>query len=1436
MNKKLIVLILMGVLILPLVQAGFIKELVGLEYEDKISSDKLIASKNSLGKIQAEYKSIGVTKADARFNITANQNGYYEIKINMDKGTYEAINEYELKTKKLVCETHTKIIDNYKEKKEKYYNQTTGKKEERIIRENNPTTEEVTKCEYKLVPTASLLRETEEGAELVYIDYFYKDETREYYFDLNVEFRKKGEWFIEYSPLEDKSKKLKLDPVFDTTGWKNRDDYNFTTLDSEIYRNSTLCVSDFDSTKLTQPDYDDIRAVWNDSGTLYELPTTLKNAGSTNATVCFPSYTNGNPIVNQNYSIYWGHETIDAPTKWNNTRTFNVQFDNPGDTATAVLNFEGYTSLDAKYIQLEDNSSMSRTFNTTVNMTFVPNTLSGYMGNAMQTLSNPSSYSNAMWVDNQDRELGWQGGSDWVVRVCANITRGPTGGNEVIFMYPSGTTSIGGFTFYDANNPKGNITRYGSDGSAYYSFYNLTLGKWGCFQIDTTSSNNKVSFYNGTELYPVEFNDDQTVLPITDTITMLGGWAANPNADKAFVGQIDNLMFINGSTDLLPPIFYNNYPTFENSTEGITQAPQVYNVFPPNQTLTRDRANTFYYNVTGDGDIVNCTLFLNSTYIVSNQTEVVKEANNTIQITLPHYILDYDTYNWYVQCEDDGGVKANSSQWNITVADNPPNVYNVFPLNNTIVEMTQSVNFTYNFTDDGEVVNCSLYLNDLINQSNNTILVPFINNTFNFTTMAFGDWNWLIQCEDDIGQKANSSAFNITIYNDPPLVNISTPYNNSIQYTDEINVTYQPYDGHEITECKVYLNDLVNISNTSAIIEGINNTINLTGLDYGQYNITVECSDEYSYKTNSTIFNFTRFQAYPIVTGLYPPTDYLTRTRNVNFTYNVSIEGGYSINNCTIILNNTLMQLSDNTITTNTNQTLNITLPSQYQNQWNWIIQCEGSNGLKVNSSNYNLQYNNIPTIPNEVLPLNETYYTAGDIYLVCNGSEDNENNSIKYEIYTGTSLAGLTKQANSTETNSTWTVSEAGAYYWRCRANDNQESSNYTDLRVFYVLDNNTFDVTSLGCGDLSELRCWDFAFEENRSITTASFDYNIQLALGDGTSFTRYGSLGENSSFCLCANATTNTNYSIGYGELQYYKEGYTDRRYYLFSNKTVSTDNKVNDTLFLLENGDATSFLFTMQDENLDPFTNHYLNLLRWYPDLNTYDTVGMAKTDEKGQTVMRVVAEDVDYRVGLYTTTGDLIRLLAPIRFACVSTPCEYEATISEEDFDWTSLFGINSTSYYDFDTGIITYYYNDPSQATEEIVMEVSMLSGDSLTPVCFEHATGYTGVMTCNVSDYTGTANVKVYRSASDAKIIHLKNYLTGRTAFTTTTGLFINMVLFLTLTLIGIASPIVAIIFGFAGLFMGVIIGSINTVIFMGLACMGGIVIHFMKRADKNR
>ena len=155
---------------------------------------------------------------------------------------------------------------------------------------------------------------------------------------------------------------------------------------------------------------------------------------------------------------------------------------------------------------------------------------------------------------------------------------------------------------------------------------------------------------------------------LTCNLTIDG--AINRSNFEAASGNVTNTSI----TSMAEGTHYWNVTCWDNASNTNTSATISFNIYiaphvnltrPVNNNISNNATQIFYFNVSDDTGIFNCTLYLNGApYTIMNQTDIVNNAMNNRTIGG----LD-GTYNWSVQCFDSTALRmsATSEVWNLTI-------------------------------------------------------------------------------------------------------------------------------------------------------------------------------------------------------------------------------------------------------------------------------------------------------------------------------------------------------------------------------------------------------------------------------------------------------------------------------------------------------------------------------------------------------------------------------------------------------------------------------------------------------------------------------------------------------------------------------------------------------------------------------------------------
>lgn len=653
-----------------------------------------------------------------------------------------------------------------------------------------------------------------------------------------------------------------------------------------------------------------------------------------------------------------------------------------------------------------------------------------------------------------------------------------------------------------------------------------------------------------------------------------------------------------------------------------------------------------------------------------------------------------------------------------------------------------------------------------------------------------------------------------TLPDNSPSVTLIAPINNSnVSTAQTFNCTAE--DDYLIDNVSLWIDGALNYTET----DGSDNYTELLyslNLDEGSHDWTCQAYDNASHGVWGINNTLTFDLSYPSVL-VDSISDILTLGTLVNITLNVSVSD-LTLNNCWYY------NSTDNvSITCNDNATIelpggsyvlyyyaNDSLGRISSNSTSFIINTysftedhhttifEGDNSTFY----FNLTSTNITTASTN-MTFNNTVYQM-----------DQLSNNGTYAVFS----KGLTAPTVDADTNISFNYSFT--------INNGSDNSSY-----YYQM---VYNITNL---IIQTTPCTPAAYnftlidEANFSHLNGTIEYNFKYGSDNSTFIWDYGTFSDITSLYVCINDSISINWTLGEGQIFYKAPGFVERRYYLFDDSVLSNEtNHIN--LYDLFTADQTSFKLEVEDTSLSPYQNKFTSLIRWYPGQNSYNVVEMGLTDEYGDTVIHARAEDVDYRIGVHERNGSLIKLEDPTRFVCLIDPCTYTLKISPSDQDLTSVFDIDYSFTFNSTLNLWSFVYSDRSQKTSSINLTVYKITGTSVYPVCSNTVSGYSGAVTCNTSTYTGTLKGVVVRAASPGVPFVEKIVSIGSTAFASTFGLWLSILIAIPIIFVfSIISPIAAIIGGIIALIPALYFGAINWAIMGGIAVLGGIVMHFLKR-----
>ncbi|MCH7850574.1 MAG: hypothetical protein IH845_02930 [Nanoarchaeota archaeon] len=295
------------------------------------------------------------------------------------------------------------------------------------------------------------------------------------------------------------------------------------------------------------------------------------------------------------------------------------------------------------------------------------------------------------------------------------------------------------------------------------SLYNIS--------VDNTDINFTANISEVTITIPSNFtflassNDtDAGTHTFTNTSTVL-----NWSKDGLVMNETLNYFWFNAT--VITPGSYNltvnttnttgTYSTDISVTVNDTTAPSTIDFVSPteddNSNLSR---NYILVNVTATDNGVIDTIIIR--LFDSNHTQINSSSNSSS----PNYVnftgLNDGVYYFNATVNDTTGNSNNTATRNVTVDTITPIVTLISPANATS-STTDSYNFTFNVTDDRDVSNCSLILDDTVINS-----LFNVNNTggtlgIQGSSLSVATHTWSVNCTDASGNIGNSSEREFTV-------------------------------------------------------------------------------------------------------------------------------------------------------------------------------------------------------------------------------------------------------------------------------------------------------------------------------------------------------------------------------------------------------------------------------------------------------------------------------------------------------------------------------------------------------------------------------------------------------------------------------------------------------------------------------------------------
>jgi len=229
------------------------------------------------------------------------------------------------------------------------------------------------------------------------------------------------------------------------------------------------------------------------------------------------------------------------------------------------------------------------------------------------------------------------------------------------------------------------------------------------------------------------------------------------------------------------------------------------------------------------------------------------------------------------------------------------------------------------------------------------------------------------------------------------------------------------------------------------------------------------------------------------------------------------------------------------------------------------------------------------------------------------------------------------------------------------------------------------------------------------------------------------------------------------------------------------------------------------------------NAEVKVQRYYPGTGEWLTTEILTTNDDGEAIGHFLSEDADYRFQVYVV-GVSIYNSSSTKIVCATAPCTVTLIIPSLFLTGYEVVGdLTTTLTYSSTTNVFTYTYSDTSTTFDSARLWVTRISPSNATIVspCNETKLTAAGVITCDITgQVNGTYRAVGYITRDDSEFVTIIIYGSIGTNFYSgigEDGILWGFFLLIAITMLGIARPSMAIVFGIMSLIFVSLLGIVN-------------------------
>jgi len=276
-----------------------------------------------------------------------------------------------------------------------------------------------------------------------------------------------------------------------------------------------------------------------------------------------------------------------------------------------------------------------------------------------------------------------------------------------------------------------------------------------------------------------------------------------------------------------------------------------------------------------------------------------------------------------------------------------------------------------------------------------------------------------------------------------------------------------------------------------------------------------------------------------------------------------------------------------------------------------------------------------------------------------------------------------------------------------------------------------------------------------------------------------------------------------------IRYQATGYQQRLYYFqLINRTT---NKL--TLYLLNSSSIDSQVtIKIVDQSDNPLEDYFVKVLKYNIDTNSYETIEILQTNFEGETTSNIVLNTEFYQFIIENSLHEVVKITSPtyITKTSLTIPVQLGEEVAvnfHNEQDVTDDLTFNN------DTNNFRYTFTDSNNIMTQACLYVykTSVTGDIIQNyTCISSSSGtiLIGITPLNFTTYRADAYI-YFETQESFRGSYFQSY-TGTNSFGDM-GLLLVFILIITFAMIGIWSPVVALVLIPMPLFLGKFIGAID-------------------------